>query len=220
MQGQSQFAGEKEEDRKVWFTYHLSALKTTREAVALNSKLQVRSEKTDEGLACVRNSLPSCFSKSLVAIVMCVFVIEYRVKQIAQLKRIWNTKNSYIGKNEKEVKVSKCGKKKKLKKKKFKNLSLYEKWLNIVKFSGKPLKPNFQKLVRELNKWIEIRNDIAHAKWEKIRDSKISPEGALDCYDDITKAMFGLNTVLDYDIKQNNDRDCKDMLLRKENISP
>ncbi len=215
-QGQSQITGEKKEDREIWFTYHSSALKTTREAVALNPNLLVRSEKTDEDSSCVENSLPPCFSKSLLAIVMCVFVLEYRVNQVAQWKKRWNKKiNPYFDKNEKEVKASKCRKKKK-----FRRLSLYEKWRNIVEFSGKPLKPDFHKLIKELNKWIDIRNKIAHADYKKIQNFQISPGEALSCYDTITEAIFGLNIALGYGTKEENDKDCKRMLLRQKNISP
>lgn len=209
LQDQPFIGGEPREASKIWFTYHSSALKTTREAVALNPKLPVRLEKTDKDLACVQNSLPPYFSKSLVAIVMCVFVIEYRVNQRAKQQEILDKRfRSYIWKNEetKELKKSK----------KFKDLPLYAKWRNIVEFSKRTLEPCFCEFIKErLVKWIDIRNDIAHGKWKKILDSKISPERALDCYDDITKAIFKLNTALGDGTREKNNESCKEMLLRQ-----
>ena len=213
LQGQSQIAGKKKEDRKIWFTYHALALKTTREAVALNPNLPVRSEKTDKDSACLQNSLPPCFSKSLVAIVMCVFTMEYRINGVAQREGIWKEKiNSYF--NEDEVKVLLC------KPKEFNRLSLCQKWRNIMEVLEKTPKPEFCELVEKLKNWITIRNKIAHGDHEQIRKLQISPKQALSCYDTITETIFELNTALGYGKEDQNDRDCKKMLLGQKNISP
>jgi len=228
VQGQSQFAGEKKKDREIWFTYHALALRTTREAINQDSavKAKVRDEKSDKCLTCVQNSRPPCFSKPLIAIVMCVFIIEYRINGIAQWQGIEQNEeiSSYI-KYEPDT-VDSCisydinKERLCIEEKQFMCLSLYEKWRNIVEISKKEVKREYLCSVRKLYKWIWMRNKIAHGDYDKIRRFEISPEKALDCYDDITKAIFELNTALCYGTKEKNDRDCKDMLLRKKNISP
>lgn len=209
-QDQEYVRGETREQSQIWFTYHWTALKAAREAVSLDPALKdkVRPGKTDRSLVCARkrHKHPLCFSKSLVAIVMCVFVIEYRVNQRAEQQGILDERfHEYIGKNEERKKLKKS--------KKFKDLPLYAKWRNIVGFSKRTLEPCFCEFIKErLVKWIDIRNDIAHGKWEKIRDSKISPEEALDCYNDITKAIFKLNIALGCD-RESEEKSCKEMLL-------
>ncbi|MQY58077.1 MAG: hypothetical protein GH144_00515 [Clostridia bacterium] len=223
VQGQSQIAGEKEEERDIWYTYHALALRATREALGqdLDVKAKVREEKSDECLACVQNSRPPCFSKSIVAIVMCVFVIEYRINETARCEGIQQNKKvrSYI-KYEPDpdtvdsclsydtTKESICNKEKK-----FKCLSLYEKWRNIEKILKKKDTQEYLDSVQKLYKWIWVRNKIAHGDYEEIMKIQISPKQALICYDDITRAIFGLNTAVGYGTKGENDRDCNKMLL-------
>ena len=97
---------------------------------------------------------------------------------------------------------------------------MYQKWRNIVEVLGKTLKPEFRELVEKLKNWITIRNKIAHGDYKQILKLQISPKQAFSCYDTITEAIFGLNTALGYGTKEENDRDCKKMLLRHINISP
>lgn len=196
VQGQSQIAGQKKEDREIWFTYHALALRATREAIDQDSavKAKVREEKSDkEDLTCVQNSRPPYFSKSLVAIVMCVFIIEYRINQVAE---------GYINGDGK--------------KKKFKNRGLYKRWSSIMEVLGKTPEPDFLQSICRIRKWITIRNKIAHGDYAKILKLQISPEEVLSCFDDITRAIFALNTTLgDYGTKKENQESCKRMLLRQ-----
>ena len=64
--------------------------KAAREAISLDPVLKdkIRPGKDDRRLACAKNKRPLCFSKSLFAIVLCVFVIEYRVNQKAKQQGI------------------------------------------------------------------------------------------------------------------------------------
>ena len=220
LQGQSQIAGEKPEDAEIWFTYHALALRATRKALGQHQCLSVRDKETDKTLVCVQNSRPPCFSKSIVAIVMCVFVIEYRVNATAQCKGIQqnqtvrlyrkynaNTVDSCISY---DLSKEKCSNEKK----EFKCFSLYEKWLNIVEIlNKKKATQKYDDFVRKLHKWTWIRNKIAHGDYEKILKIQIFPKEALSCYDDITNAIFGLNTALDYGTEKENDKSCKKMLL-------
>jgi len=207
LQGQSQFAGEKKQDRKIWFTYHWSALKAAREAISLNPTLEVREEKTDECLACNQHRHPDCFSKSLVAIVMCVFTIEYRVNRVAKDKGIWEEEINECF-NEDGVRILLC------KPKEFNELSLYQKWRNIMEVLEKTPKPEFCELVEKLKNWITLRNKIAHGDYKQILKFQISPKQARSCYNEITEAIFGLNTALgDYGTKEENQESCKKMLL-------
>ena len=223
LQDQPLIKGESREESKIWFTYHWSALKAAREAVSLDSALKkkIGPGKDDRRLVCAKNKRPLCFSKPLFAIVLCVFVIEYRINQEAEqheiqkstevpsyIKYIDDTENSYFSYNIDKEKP--CNKKTK-----FKCLSLYEKWRNIVKISKKKVTQEYLGSVRELYKWILIRNKIAHADEKKILRARISPERALDCYDDITKAIFELNIALGDGEREPEEKSCKEMLLRQ-----
>ena len=210
VQRQSQFAGERKEDRKIWYTYHWSALKAAREAVSLDSVLKdkIRRGQTDRGLVCARkrNKHPTCFSKSLVAIVLCVFTIEYRVSRVAQDEGIWKKEINECF-NEDGDRILLC------EPKEFNELSLYLKWRNIVEVLGKTLKPEFRESVEKLRYWITLRNKIAHGEHKQILKFQISPKQARSCYDEITEAIFGLNTALCYGTRGENRKTCKDMLL-------
>lgn len=195
VRGQSQIAGKEKKDKEIWFTYHALALRATREAIDQDSvvKTKVRKEKSDKCLTCVQNSRPPYFSKSLVAVVMCVFIIEYRINQVAE---------EYInGEGEK---------------KKFKNRGLYKKWSTIMEVLGKTPEPDLLQSICKIRKWITIRNRIAHGDYTRILKLQISPEEVASCYDDITKAIFALNTALgDYGTREENRESCKKMLLRQ-----
>ena len=204
MQGQSLVMGEPREQSEIWFSYHWEAIKATRRAVSLDSKLEVREEETDECLVCNRYRRSDQFSKSLLAIVICVFVIEYRVKQKAKRLEIWDESHPYHDRNEEPKKD-----------KKFKNLFLCEKWRNIVDFSGRKTTQKYIKSVKKLYEWIDMRNGIAHGNPDEIKCFKISPTKALKCYDDITKAIFELNTALGLGKRKKNNESCKRMLLRQ-----
>lgn len=208
LQDQPLIAGEPREESKIWFTYHWSALKAAREAVSLDPGLKdkIGPGKKDRRLVCAKNKRPLCFSKPLFAIVVCVFVIEYRVNQKAKQQGILDKRfRSYTWKN---------GKPKKLKKsKKFKDLPLYAKWRNIVEFSRRTLEPCFCEFIEErLLKWIDIRNRIAHGDSEEILKHPISPEQALSCYNDITKAIFELDIALGGE-RESEEKNCKEMVL-------
>lgn len=221
VQGQSQYAGEKEEDRDIWFTYHALALKATRKALEQHQCLMVRDKETDKTLTCVQNSRPPCFSKSIVAIVMCVFVIEYRINETARCEGVQQNTIVHLSRKYNDDTVDSCisyDKTKEMKdcdeEKEFKCVRLYEKWLNIVEILKKK-KPTEKYLdsVRELHHWIWVRNKIAHGDYEKILKIQIFPKQALSCYDDITNAIFGLNTALDYGTEEENQESCERMLL-------
>lgn len=198
-------SGQTKKDEKFWFTYHANALKATREAVELDRTLRVRSKKSDSELLCVKKSKPENFSKSLNAIVLNIFVIEYRIKRAAERERIWNKKvTSYVD-GRGLIKH---------KSKKFKNLSLYEKWRNILQVSGKKETKKYIKSVEGLNRYIRIRNVTAHGDYKEIQKLKISPKKALRCYDAVTKAIFELNVALGYSRRKDADRSCKKMLLK------
>jgi len=217
--------GESIDQSKIWFTYHWEAIKATRKAVSLDPTLKVREEKTDECLVCNQHRCPDQFSKSLLAIVMCVFVIEYRINGIAQREGIQQNKkvrsyikyepdtvDSYIPYDTKKERT--CNKEKK-----FKYLSLYEKWRNIVEISGKKVTQEYLqeylKSVQKLQRWIWMRNKIAHGDYEEILRFEISPEKAVDCYEDITEAIFELANALGHDSRQKNEENRKKMSLRQ-----
>lgn len=195
LQGQSQIAGKKKEEREVWFTYHALALTATREAIDQDSdvKAKVREKKSDKCLTCVQNSRPPYFSKSLVAIVMCVSIIDYRINLAAEM---------YINGEGK--------------KKKFKDFGLWKRWCSIMEFLGKTVEADFFQSICRIRKWITIRNKLIHGDYTKILKLQISPEEAVSCHGDITRAIFALNTALgDYGTKQENQENCKKMLLRQ-----
>ncbi len=199
LQGQSQIAGKEEEEREIWFTCHALALRATREAIDQNSdvKAKVREEKSDKCLTCVQKSRPPKFSKSLVAIVMCVSVIDYRINLAAE---------KYI--------------KGEGKKKKFKCLGLWKRWCSIMEFLGKTVEADFFDSICRIRKWVTIRNKLAHGDYRKILKLQISPEEAVSCHDDTTRAIFALNTALgDYGTKEENQESCERMLLRQKKIS-
>lgn len=195
LRDQSSIAGQEEKDNKIWFTYNALALATAREAIDQDPavKAKVRKEKSNKDLICVQNSRPPYFSKSLHATVMCVFVIHYRINRAA------------------EVYINGKGKKNK-----FKKLCLWEKWSSIMEILGKVPQPEFLQPICRIRKWITIRNKIAHGDYAQILKLQISPEEVLGCYDDITRAIFALNTAFgDYGTKEENQENCKKMLLRQ-----
>lgn len=155
-------------------------------------------------------SKPPSFSKSLNAIVLSVFVLEYRVNRAAKWTGIWNdTVSHYFNEHDKCVKNCKNNKK-------FERLGLYEKWRNIVEISGGKKTKRYLESVKRLKRWIEIRNKVAHGDYEKIQKLEISPKKALRCYDDVTKAIFELNFAIGYQkSRKNADESCKKMLLRR-----
>lgn len=227
LQGQSQIAGETKEDREIWFTYHALALRATRKALEQHQCLRVRDKETDKTLTCVQNSRPPCFSKSIVAIVMCVFVIEYRINATAQREGIQQNTKVHLSRKYDADTVDSCisydTKKERDcdEEKEFKRVPLYEKWLNIVEIlKKKKATEKYLDSVRELHKWIWVRNKIAHGDYEKILKIQIFPKQALSCYDDITNAIFGLNTALDYGTEEENQESCERMLLRRKNNTP
>lgn len=205
-QDQQPVTSEPREQLEIWFSYHWEALKAARKAVSLDLclKHKVREGKTDECLTCYKYRRRDEFSKSFLAIVMCVFVLEYRVKQKAKLLNIWEKNHSYRDRCDNPQPA-----------KKFKNLYLCEKWRNIVCFLGKRTTQKYIKTVKKLYKWIDMRNGIVHGNPEKIESFKISPKKALRCYDDMTKAIFELNTALGLGKRKENDDTCKEMLLRQ-----
>ena len=227
VQGQSQYAGEKKEDREIWFTYHALALRATRKALEQHQCLRVRDKETDKTLACVQNSRPPCFSKSIIAIVMCVFLIEYRMNAAAQREGIQQNQRVRLYRKYDADTVDLCISYDKEKERtccneeeKFECVILFEKWLNIERILKNKDTDEFLHSVRKLHKWIWIRNKIAHGDYEKILKIQIFPKEALSCYDDVTNAIFGLNTVLGYGTKKENKQTCERMLLRQKNISP
>jgi len=200
-------AGDTEEDKKIWFTYHSNALKATRKAIEVDNLLKnVRASKSDNALVCIKNSKAEDFSLSLIAIVLNVFAIEYRINRVAEMYGIWTKKvTSYIDKK---------GNKKVLKKsKKFNEFGLYLKLRNIINIAGLKEKKYYLNRVNKLDKWISIRNKIAHGDHKEIQALNITPKKARQCFNDITKAIFDLNVVMGYNKRKNADETCTKMLL-------
>lgn len=200
----SSISGRVEADRRIWYTYLSNALEATRDATKLDSHLKVRPEYQDSDLICVKQSKGKAFTKSLNAIVLNIFVIEYRINRAAQYLNIWNSQvSSYVDENEGVVSKTK----------EFKYLTLYQKWRNILRVSGKKETKKYTESVKRLRKWIFIRNDITHADYNKIRALNITPSKARRCYNDSIKAMFELNVAINYNSRRNADEDYKKMRL-------
>ena len=201
-------SGQLEEDERIWFTYHSIALKSVREALRQNNISNIRTEKSDEDLDCARNCLSKDFSESLKAIILNVFCLEYRINRIMEKFNISNKKiTNYIDNEEKETNNPR-------KDKSFKKLSLYEKSRNIVDVLGFTPNPECVKTILKVRQWIDIRNDIAHCEYKKIQELSITPEKALNCYDDITKAIIEINVAIDYDNRCHADENLKKLLLK------
>ncbi len=223
---QSQYiSGNTEEDWSIWFTYHWLALKATRESIKFDKTLKVRSEETDSNLDCEKNSRPE-FAKSLNAIVLNISAIEYRINRAAEWAGILNNPikmyvnqdgRTYKWDNQTNFYFDQAGRMTKIDKiKKFENLSLYEKWRNIVSISKKKETKKYIKSVEKLKKWITLRHKIAHADYGVIQGMKISPREVLICYEAITKAMFELNVAIKYANRNNADESYKKLRLRQK----
>lgn len=198
-------SGDNEGNERIWYTYHANALETTREAISYDSTIQSRPIETDRNLVCIIKSKQKKFKKSLNSIVLNVFLLEYRINRVIEYLNISinNRVPSYYDKNEVLKNVSK----------KIEDLSLYEKWRNIPSIAGVRVTNRYINTIKKLDKWIQMRNKIAHADYIRINNFDISPRKARRCFNDVTKAIFELNVALGYDKRKHAEESCKKMLL-------
>ncbi len=147
---------------KIWHTYMFRARKLTRSAVETDSNIRIKPKETDNELICKRKTKPASFYHSLHAIVFNIFVAEYRINLIANSNRIENYTLENIIKENENLQLNK-------KKKRFKDLSLYERWRNILRLLKVKETRKYINAVKSLNKWIKYRNKIAHADYKKIK---------------------------------------------------
>ncbi len=207
-------AGDDEEERGIWYTYHALALQATRAAIKSDNKvLKVRPEKSDNKLECIQKKRPDSFSKPIMAIVQNIFVIEYRINRIAQIYDKWKeTIQEYYNDQ---------GKFEKKRPRKFKGFSLYMKLRNILgvlKIS--PTNKNkYHESVNKVKEWITLRNKIVHGDYKKLKVVEISSRDAVDCFDDVTEVLFQLNVALGYSSKEYAEKTIK-MIRLKSSKSP
>ena len=193
----SRYSGMDPKDEKIWHSYVLQARKATR-IVAEKKGYKIKPKGDDSKLVCFRSAREELFYQSLASIAFSIFVAEYRINRVieenkSKLISIYLSYYIYMENGLEKKKSCVIDKWKK-----YKKLCLYSRWRNILRAIGKKETKCYIGVVNKLNRWITLRNKIAHGDYKKIKKAKITPWKALLCYEAENNAIFELNVATMY----------------------
>jgi hypothetical protein len=195
------------DEKKIWHTYLCAARKFTRRSVnTMELAIELKRVETDEKLICCAESMPPNFYESINSIIFSVFAAEFRINLAARKERIYNKElNEFVDRDDSLKPFNKDPKK-------FKNLSHFLKWRNFPYICARQETKEYLDSIKRLEKWISKRNDVVHAKYSKLSESRIAPEDALACYESVVDSIFELNIILGFD-RQSQEESKKELSL-------